>query len=460
MRLHHTIASVLLPLLALAPLSGVRAQRVLTLEECVALARAHNRSLTSGDLAISMAEEQARGAAASRLPEISATVMAFQAFDKIVKADGTYPEELAALAQVNPAFGQMAGQPYSVHEMTRAWGATVSAMMPLYTGGKINTGLKLARVQTRVATLQRSMQEKDVVQKVTENYWQIASLRYNLRTLDAAGRQLEAVRHQVELFVSAGVTTRNALLKVQHRQTELASNRLRVENGERLLRLLLAQQIGAGLDTIDIVVPADSVAVSLPSGEGRGLAAEGREELRLAAANVEAQRLQVRMKRADQLPTLAAGVMGYHTGLGGFSDAASRYVPTRMTNALALATLSIPISAWWGSGRHAVRQQRYALRQAENDLADAREQLQIDIESAWLSLTEAHKQIDLARASVAEADENYRMSEQQWRMGTETIADLLDAETLQRQAADELAAALATYHIRLADYQRKTAGGK
>jgi outer membrane protein TolC len=57
---------------------------------------------------------------------------------------------------------------------------------------------------------------------------------------------------------------------------------------------------------------------------------------------------------------------------------------------------------------------------------------------------------------VEEAAENLRMSTDQYNAGTETISDLLDAETLNRQARNQLSEAMATYQIRLADYLRKT----
>ena len=326
-------------------------------------------------------------------------------------------------------------------------------MEPLYAGGQITAGNKLAKVQEEVMYLQRALTEKDVLQKVTENYWQIATIKYNLQTIEAAEKQIDAVLKQVQDYVNAGVTTRNAVLQVKLRKQELASNKLKLENGQHVLLLLLAQQIGMANQNIDI----DSNAITevqLPAMADSQTAAAAREELQLAGKGVEAQQLQIKMERGKNLPTLAVGVMGYHTGFGGLSDTAKSYMKTTQTNALGLATLSIPISNWWG-GSKAIKRQKIKLQQAQNTYQDAQEQLRIDIESAWSNLTEAYKQIDIAKASVEEAEENLRMSSDQYKMGTETITNLLDAETLNRQAQDQLSSALATYQIRLADYQRK-----
>lgn len=461
---------IILSLLHILILTPAFAQTRATLAECIAMAREKNKALLSARLSIEQSVEQLGGAEANYGPNVAAQALAFQAFDKIVKSDGTYPQELAALGEINPAFAQMAGQPYSLHELSRAYTLALSAMQPIYAGGKIHTGVKLARLQTEVAELQASMKEKDVVQKVTECYWNIAAQKYYLRTIAAAEKQLAAVHEQVALFVKTGMTTRNALLQVSLRQQEIASKRLKIENGERLLLLLLKQQTGAEAQDFDIAVPDEDALLADMEREAsasrfccreadasRSMAS--REELQLSAKNVEANRLQIKMKRADMLPTLAVGLMGYHMGMGGFSGAARQYVPTHMTNGLALATLSIPLSPWWGTGKHALRQQKLALRQAEMDYADVSEQLALDTESAWLGVTEARKQIDIAKASVAEADENYRMYSLQYKQSTVTITDFLDAETLSRQAHDDLSANLAAYHIRLADYERKAGAG-
>jgi outer membrane protein TolC len=75
-------------------------------------------------------------------------------------------------------------------------------------------------------------------------------------------------------------------------------------------------------------------------------------------------------------------------------------------------------------------------------------------------LTESYKQIELARTSVEESRENLRIETNQYNAGTESLTELLDAETLYRKTCNLLSEALATYQIRLADYQRKTGKAK
>lgn len=445
----------ILQLLLLLPLT-LGAQTILTLPHCRALARKHNLTLQNALLEIESAEEQQSEAFTKYFPDLQANVMAFQAFDDMVKGDGTIPPEVA---MINPDLAVMAGMPYSYSEFSRMYSASAVLTQPIFAGGQIRSGNKLSKIQTEVAQLKCAIDEKYILQKVTECYWQIATVKYNLNTIEAANKQLDAVLEQVNNYVKAGVTTRNSLLQVQLRQQELASNKLKLQNAQHVLLLLLAQQIGMSGQQIDIDTDIDASAITASEPQQNYIpvaeAVENRDELQMAQLGVRASEEQVKMERGKNLPTIAVGAMGYHTGMGGLSDNVKQNMNTRMTNGLVFGTVSVPITSWWG-GSHAIKRQKIKLQQARNTAEEARQQLALDVESAWSNLTEAYQQIAIAEKSVDQAADNLRMCSEQYRMGTIALTDLLDAETLNRQAQNSLSEARATYQIRLADYQSKT----
>lgn len=439
-----------------SPSSGGDGGRLLTLEQCLERAKQNNHELRQAALEIEAATEQKREAFTNYFPRISANVMAFRCFDEMVKTSGTYPKEIAA---ISPQFAPLIGMPYSIEEFNRAYAVSGTLVQPLYYGGQIVYGNKLARVQEDAMTLKQQLTEKEVLQKVTECYWQLVQVRTGLSTIEAAEKQLEAVMTQVENFIRAGVTTRSSQLKVRLRQQELSSNRLKLENADHVLRLLLAQQIGiepAQADKgFDIIIEDKPIEQPIEAAAGPlSLSPDHREELQLADKAVRAQQLQVKMERGKHMPSLAVGVAGYHTGLGGFSETAKAYLPSTLSDGLVFGTLSIPLSDWWG-GIHAIKRQKIKLQQAKNDRENARQMLQIDIQRAWTNLQEAYKQTQIAQASCEEAAENLRSTTDQYRMSTCTLTDLLDAETLNRRAQNDLAGAKAAYQTALADYRRK-----
>lgn len=445
-----TILSLLLSI-------GAGAQvRTVSLEECLESASRHNRTLQSAALGVEMADEQKKEAFTKYFPEVSANVMAFHAFDKMVQADGHYPMELAALAQINPDLAALAGQPFAVREVNGAYAITGTLTQPLFAGGQIVNGNRLADIGRDVAELQMQLQTKDVLQKVTENYYTIAKLKLNMATLASARTQLEAIYKEVESYVNAGVTTHNDLLKVRLKMQELSSDSLKVANAHYVMCLLLAQQAGMSGEKIDVEASVDKgdenpADIYLIPDE----AVQSRCELALAQKGVEAGRLKVRMETGKRLPTVAIGLTGFHSGVGGLSDGMASLIGRSFNNGMVFGTVNVPLTAWWG-GSHAIRRQKLALQQSQNSLADAREQLAIDVEASWSSLTEAHKQIEIAQSSVDEATENMRMSMDKYRMGTEILSDLLESETLLRKSQNMLSQARADYMVKRADYIRKT----
>ena len=430
--------------------------RTVSLQECLQSAATQNRTLLNATLQIQMAGEQKREAFTKYFPEISANLLAFHAFDKMVKQDGYYPQELAALGQINPAFAALAGQPYSIRELDKGYAAMATLTQPLFVGGQIVNGNRLADIGKQVAELQAELQTKDLLQKVTENYYQIVKLKLNLATIRSAQEQLYAIYREVQSYVDAGVTTRNDLLRVRLELQRLSSDSLTVSNAHHVMCLLLAQQTGMAGEKIDV---QDMALADIESPLNYYIspdeAVAARQELALAQKGVEAGKLKVRMERGKHLPTVAVGLTVSNVGLGGLSEGAKSMMETNTTNGMVFGTVSVPITSWWG-GSHAIRREKLALQQSQNQLQDAREQLIIDIESSWSSLMEAYKQIDIARTSVAEATENMRMSMDKYRSGTEILSDLLDSETLLRKSLNRLAEAQATYMTKRADYLRKT----
>ena len=430
--------------------------RTLSLEECLQNAATRNRTLQNAALEIQKAGEQKKGAFTKYFPEISANVMAFHAFDKMVKADGYYPQELAALEQINPQLAALAGQPFSVREMDQAYAVMGTVTQPLFAGGQIVNGNRLAAIGQDVAELQMELQTKDILQKVTENYYQIVKLKLNQATVSAAQAQLRAVYKEVQTYVDAGVTTRNDLLRVRLELQRLSSDSLTLSNAHHVMCLLLAQQIGMAGEEVDVSLhlPTETENPIAYYIEPRQALAS-RQELAMAQKGVEAGKLKVRMEVGKRLPTVAVGLALSHTGIGGLSEGTKSMMDNTVNNGMVFGTVSVPLTAWWG-GAHAIRREKLALQQADNQLQDAREQLIIDIESSWSSLVEAYKQIAIAMTSVEEATENMRMSLDKYRMGTEILSDLLESETLLRESQNRLAQAQADYMTKRADYLRKT----
>ncbi|MBQ6965173.1 MAG: TolC family protein [Bacteroidaceae bacterium] len=401
-----------------------------TLEQLQEMAVQNNRTLKNARLDVEAAKEDRTKARTNFFPQVSASAVGFHGFDDLIQTSMPAGEQTMPISMVKKGFV-----------------GSVMAVQPLFQGGQIVNGNKLADLQEEVRRLQLQMTEKDMELQVAKYYWQLVSLQSNIATLDSVKVQLDEVHRLTQQYVDAGVTTHNDLLRVELKEQELASNHLELENGISIVKLLLAQLTGTGEGDYNIYHSASFLSPSLPATylKDKEEAVGHREEYALSQKNEDAQSLNVKMERGKLLPSLSVGVNGFYQTIDSHDN----------TNGMVFATLSMPISDWWG-GTHAVRKAKIQRLQAENDRMEAREKLAIDIQSAWNNMEEAYKQIDIARASVVSAKENLRMQRIFYGAGTTTMTDLLDAISLYTQSESQLVTACATYQMRVAEYQRKS----
>lgn len=401
-----------------------------TLDACVDAALHNNVELKNSRLESEMAAEDKAQAFTNYFPQLSATGAGFIGAKDLMRGEMEVP--------------MMGAMPLSM--VKKGVLATLTALQPLYTGGQVIVGNKFAALQQEVRALQLEMTAKDVQQNVATYFWRLVALRSNITTLDAVDSQLQEVYRQTEQYLQAGVINRNELLRVQLKREEISSERLRLQNGIELVRMMLAQLCGADMATFDIIPgeihsPQAPETYFLPADQ----ALINREEVELTERSQRASELQVKMQRGKLLPSVAIGASGVYYNM----------TEKNQGNLVGLATVSIPISEWWG-GSHAIRKAQMAAQQSRNTLQDVRQKLQIDILSAWNNLREAYAQIQIAQRSTEQADENLRLSRNQYDAGTMSLTDLLDAVTLYTQSHSRLDTACADYQARIAEYLRKT----
>lgn len=421
-----------------------------------------NIGVRNARLGIQQAEEQRREAFTNFFPQVNATGVWMNA-DKGMMNMEVSPSDLIparlqpVLAEVLPAEALAAlGSPFGMSMMKGVTMAGINAVQPIFAGGQIVNGNKLARLGEDASRLQLQMSENDVEKQMAQYYWQLVSLKEKQRTLDLARQTLDTIYRDVTLAVEAGLILRNDLLQVQLRQNELQSRQLQLDNGTEVLKMVVAQFCGLQGDScgaFDVEEPDwEHVSPVLPAPPGEGEGISRLPEYQLLEMQVKAADLQRRMEVGKNLPTLAVGA-GYHYYHMPPSDLAGiRFVDNDRSFGMLFATLSIPISNWWG-GSHAIRRKRLATQQAREQLEDNAQMLDIRRQRAWRDVQEAYAQLALAERSTEQAQENLRVQRDCYNAGTIAISDLLQAQLLHQQTLDNRTDARAALQQKLTEYR-------
>lgn len=435
-----------------------------TLEQLKEKALQQNIAIRSAQHNMETATQQRKEAFTKYFPTVSATGAWFNADKGMARMDvdpaGMLPPELGGvLGMMLPAEALAAlSSPFSMTMMKNGTLAGITAMQPLFAGGQIVNGNRLARVAEEAARLQVELSENEVEQQTEKYYWQLAALCEKQRTLDAADTLLADICREVEVAVRAGVAMGNDLLQVQLRQNDIQSQRLKLQNGIFIVKQLLGQYAGltptdsAGMGSVyrfDIVTPVLSgqTDCQLPALQSEEETVRLTPEYQLLEKQVEAAKLQRRLTIGQHLPTVAVGAgYNYHNLLD-----------NDRTFGMLFATVNIPISDWW-AGSHAIRRRTIAQQRAQEQLADNTQLLHIRLQKAANDVTEAYQQLGLAQQAIRQAQENLRLHRDYYRVGTGTLSDLLEAQLLYQQTLDRHTEAYADLQNKLTDYRIASAG--
>ncbi len=428
-------------------------QRTYTLEQLKDSALHHNIAIRHAQHSIEAAIEQRKEAFTKYFPNVSAMGLRFSASKHLAKMSfkpvDMLPKSvepfMAALSEMLPANTlSVLTDPISFAMIKNATIGSLRAVQPVFAGGLIINGNKLAKVGEDVSRLQLQLSENEV-EKATEQYfWQLASLQEKMKTLDVVDTLLSDIHKDVDVAVRAGVIMRNDLLRVQLRQNDIESQRLKVQNNISIVRLMLTQYCGLPDTSFVITYQTDAPSVLL-SHQDHEQALLETAEYQLLNKQVEAADLQKKIAVGQNLPTVAVGAAyNYHN-----------LMEYDRSYGMVFATVSVPISDWWG-GSHNIKRRKIEYLQAQEQLADNAELLKIRMQKAWNNVEEAYKQLLLAQRSIEQAQENLRLHRDYYRAGISRMSDLLEAQLLYQQSLDKHTDAFANYHNKLLEYRHST----
>ena len=358
----------------------------------------NNFAIRKARFDISAAQQQRREAFTKYFPNVSATGLWFNAnkgmAQTTINPSELLPQSLAqAMAQqMPPQVLADLGNPINVSMMKNGTIGGVTAVQPVFAGGQIVNGNRLAKVGENVSRLQLQLSENEV-EKTTEQYfWQLMSLQEKMKTVEAVEALLADIAKDVDVALKAGVAMRNDLLQVQLRQNDIASQKLTLRNATSVVKLLIAQYCCLSDTVFTLVAPADEGADQL---QGAAFNVQSTPEYQLLSQQVRATGLQHKMEVGKNLPSVGVGAgYNYHNLLD-----------NNHTFGMIFATVSVPISDWWG-GSHAIKRKKIEHEKAQAQLADNSELLRIRMQKAYNDVEEARQQLDIAQRSIEQADEN------------------------------------------------------
>lgn len=398
-------------------------QNVYSLEQCRQLALSQNIKMTEAERKVEMADETKKEAFTNYFPSVTAGGGGF------IANKGLIEMELA------PGMGASFAKDGII--------GGVAAMQPVFAGGQIVNGNKLAKLGADVGRIEKEMAEKEVSLTVENYYWQVVSVQEKLKTVGQMESMLSSLHRDVGMAVDAGLKTRNDLLQVSLKRNEVKSSRIKLENALALSKMVLAQYAGISDSVYSVASEIPEALPEFPYDLQKNVAdvMQNVEEYQLLQKGVESAELQKKLEVGKHLPSVAVGAGYFYENI---MDKSHSFV-------MGMATVSIPLTDWW-KGSHAIKRQNIQITSAKDNLEDGREMLEIRMMKSWNDFNDAFRQMEIAVQSKEQAAENLRLNRNYYDAGTSTMSDLLKAQALYQQSCDGFVDAFTQYQIKRLEY--------
>ena len=333
---------------------------------------------------------------------------------------------------------------------------TAEARYNLFRGFSDLNALKSARSTLAAARFEQKAEEADVVLEVKRAFIEALRAQRNLEVARESVALLERQKRDAELFYRGGLTAKNEFLKVE---VELASARqdlLRSESAFRLARKTLERTAGVPIaegEPIEEFVFGEPLELEEAALAARML--EQRSELLFLAAQREARERTRESIRGRYLPSVDLSVS--HSRFGETFAFEGRDDPLFDSDTRA------SVEAKWNlfegfRTRYDILAETSEIRAIEERILDARADILLQLKSAVEEYRVSAGRIDLSRKAVEQAEENYRITESQFKERVSTATDLLDARVFLTRARTEFNSAYYDLRLSLATLERVVEG--
>ena len=434
MKMKRVYLAVMLALLAL---SMTAQNAILTLDSCLALAKANNVQFKTNQMEIEKAKEVKAQVFTKYFPQVSLGFNYYYALKPLLEYDvndlndqGEFGEFIIAV--IDALLESGFDVPTRVTGMRQGYGANALAVMPVYAGGRIANGNRLASLGIEAAQLKSEVSERDLLEEIESSYYLVLGLQEKVQTLNSALALIDSLDHIVDVALQAGLVTNSDKLRVSLKNNELQATQLKLSNGIVLASQLLCHQMGVSYPESGLLLE-NNLHQTEPWTNSEGF---NRPERRLLQLQIDAERFYKKLTIGETLPQVGLGSLlsyGDFTGKLKF-------------NAIVFGRVSMPLTKWFETS-HKMKEHDLKIREAELMQEDLNGKMDLQEKQAYNQMIEAEALLRSDYAALEMSIENYRLAELNYRAGMNTIADVLEANTLLLQAQNAITDRQITYAL-------------
>ncbi len=391
-----------------------------TLEQCIELALKNKETVKSAALDVKSAKFGQRGSLSNVLPSLSAS----GAWSKRNYADESVPD-------------------------LESQGTRISVDQTLFDGGNMWNSVFRANNNYQINREMERQTRIEVIYGVIRSYYTVLKSQ---QLLDVARMNLMLANQQVELVTNQfeiGAAAKTDLLKVN---VSKGQAQIQVIQSDADLNQALRDLKNAmGLYSSDVVIALDENVdqeISLPEYRAAvGKMDQNNPNLLASRAQVRDAELNYKIIRGAHLPSLGLS-WNYNSVPSGFGAALSAYDKYQSLS----IGVSVPLFTGFTNSTR-TQQARIAISKQEYNYHTQEDNLKVQLDELMEVLANYIDIIPINEEVLVSAEEDLRLVQEQYALGSVTILEVLDAQLSVTQARSSLVSARYDAQIQYAALQ-------
>ena len=409
----------ILPILLLCALPGW-AQDPMSLKDAVHLALDKNKSIEASGAARKSAEARIREARGGNLPKVNYS-------ESWARSDN--PVFVFSSLLTQRQFGPRNFQIGALNrpDFLNNFQSQFTADQPLYDAGQTKHAIRSAELTKEVISEDGRRTQMEVITSVIRSYLDALLSAEQLSVTGQAMRSANADLERAKAVRTAGMSTDVDVLSIRVHLADVHERQIRRAADLDVARAALNDALALPLDT-----PHNLTTPLTPLNLPEGLLAD--YEKNALADRPEARQAKLATSLAENQAATARGNLLPQVGVrAAFEADRQRFYDRGGDNWL------VSIGLRWNlfngfSDKARIEESKYALRRSEAEKDRAGSAIRLQVRRAFAELRAAGQRIEVAKASVAEAEESLRITQNRYEAGFNNVTDLLRTETAGLEA--------------------------
>ena len=328
--------------------------------------------------------------------------------------------------------GQELTQALETDTRNTAFGV-VTLSQPIYLGGKLRALYNSARLLNQLSGIEYDKKREETIIAIDEAYWQVVSVKHKKELAERYAALLDTLTHNVEQLYAAEMATKGDLAKVRVKLNEAQMNLTKASNGLLLAKMLLAQRCGMPLDAdFDVSESNPTLATTAHQPIDMEEVWQNRREMQMLRISDSIAMQGERLAASSLKPNIAftGGYLFSNPNL--FDGFKNEFGGTFMAGVVVNVPIAHP------GGIYSVRAAKAKRREVAYQMEEAQEMIELQVNKLRYELELAYKKYDQAQSNLVQAEENLRLADESFKSGMCSSSDLMAAQTAWISANSEV----------------------